>query len=328
LIVSATAPGKLVVIGEYAVLAGAPALVMAVNRYCRADVGPSGDGRNHLRIAASDRNLLEFAPGEPSGTALVDLVLESVSCDEAWRGTLDTADFFDGERKLGIGSSAAAMVAWSAALSDFAGVDAAPDLGRLVAMHRRFQGGRGSGLDIAASLAGGLIEYRLGEGNMPLVANSRLPDGVGFAAVYSGNAATTGKLVGLFDVWRAADPGQANAQIDQLVDIARRGCDAARANDSAAFLREIADYGRELDKLGERIGADLVTADHREIAQHSERSGVAYKISGAGGGDLGLAFSDDPGALAAFGEAVGETYRVIPMAMSEDGLVVEERESE
>ncbi|HEY5623152.1 MAG TPA: hypothetical protein VIV14_05280 [Gammaproteobacteria bacterium] len=328
MIVSATAPGKLVVIGEYAVLEGAPALVMAVNRYCRAEVGPSGDDRNHLRTTSADRIVLEFMPGEPSGSALVDLVLESVACEEAWRGTLDTSDFFYAERKLGVGSSAAALVAWSAALSGFARADAPPDLEGLVGIHRRFQGGRGSGLDIAASLAGGLIEFRLGEGDRPRIAKTKLPDGVSFAAVYSGNPARTGALVAAYEAWRAAEPSQADAQLGPLTDVANRGCAAASANDSAAFLSAMAAYGRALEMLGERIGADLVTAEHREISRHSERSGVVYKISGAGGGDLGLAFSDDPDALAAFGEAVGETYRVIPMAISEEGLVVEERPSD
>lgn len=43
------APGKLVILGEYAVLSpGGPAIVMAVNRYLQVRLRPSGDGRIRL----------------------------------------------------------------------------------------------------------------------------------------------------------------------------------------------------------------------------------------------------------------------------------------
>jgi mevalonate kinase len=53
----ARAPGKLVALGEYAVLEGAPALVLAVDRYCVATLAESGDGLCHLitRAEAEER---------------------------------------------------------------------------------------------------------------------------------------------------------------------------------------------------------------------------------------------------------------------------------
>ena len=42
--VSAIAPGKVILLGEYSVLAGEPALVMAVNRSARVDVTGRSDG--------------------------------------------------------------------------------------------------------------------------------------------------------------------------------------------------------------------------------------------------------------------------------------------
>ena len=43
--VAASAPGKLILIGEYAVLFGAPAAVMAVNRRASVRIEPSQDDR-------------------------------------------------------------------------------------------------------------------------------------------------------------------------------------------------------------------------------------------------------------------------------------------
>ena len=41
--IRARAPGKVVALGEYAVLEGAPALVLAVDRYAAATIAPSED---------------------------------------------------------------------------------------------------------------------------------------------------------------------------------------------------------------------------------------------------------------------------------------------
>ena len=107
--VRATAPGKIVVLGEYAVLAGAPALVVAVDRRCWAEIGPSSDERCHLRIAAPDPVETHFPVGDASGVALVDIVRGAFEPGDepAWSGCVDSGELFDGQSKLGIGSSAA-----------------------------------------------------------------------------------------------------------------------------------------------------------------------------------------------------------------------------
>jgi len=69
----------------------------------------------------------------------------------------DSSAFFDGERKRGLGSSAAVAVALSRALLALAGVEE-PGLALEAALeaHRRSQGGQGSGYDVLASFHGGL----------------------------------------------------------------------------------------------------------------------------------------------------------------------------
>ena len=84
-------------------------------------------------------------------------------------------------------------------------------------------------------------------------------------------------------------------------------------------------YGAELDELGRAVGAEIVTPEHRAVEAEARKRGVAYKVSGAGGGDLGLAMSADPAALQAFKSAVaGQGYRVIDLIPDRRGLVVEE----
>ena len=52
--VTASAPGKIVLCGEYAVLWDAPAVCMAVNRRAVATVAQSGDGDCHLETPGFD----------------------------------------------------------------------------------------------------------------------------------------------------------------------------------------------------------------------------------------------------------------------------------
>ena len=101
-----------------------------------------------------------------------------------------------------------------------------------------------------------------------------------------------------------------------------------RQGDAAAWLEAFAAYGRGLRQLGDEIGAEIVTAEHREIGAEAKRYGVAYKVSGAGGGDLGLACGADLGQLEAFRKSVRDRgFRVINVSLAEHGLVVAHRDA-
>jgi phosphomevalonate kinase len=196
----------------------------------------------------------------------------------------------------------------------------------LISLHRRFQGGSGSGLDVAASLLGGAIVFRLEPLGVPHVGSVRLPNSVGFAGIFAGRSASTPELLARYRAWGADRPKQAAEEQRRLRSIAEAGCAAVRGDDADAFLRAITDYGRGLQSLGVAIGAQIVTAEHRHIGEQAERHGVAYKVSGAGGGDLGIAFATDLQALDAFKKSVSSnSFRVVDFCLAERGLVVEER---
>lgn len=328
----ARAPGKLVVLGEYAVLGGAPALVIAVDRYCRASIGLSTDRACHLETRAPGPERISRAPGEPTGVALVDLVCgETHRLQELkpWRAVLDSAELFDARGKLGLGSSAAALCAWAGVWAGYAGAGGLsvrePEAENLIRIHRALQHGAGSGLDVAASLTGGAIEFRLENGATPRIGTVRLPNSVRFTGVFTGSAASTRGLVARYRDWVTAAPEAAERQWRSMAAVAEAGCAAARNDDKDAFLGAVRDYGRYLDSLGQAMGADIVTADHRAIDAAARDHGIAYKVSGAGGGDLGIAFSPEPESLGAFASSVrSQGYRVIDLDLDHAGLTVEE----
>jgi phosphomevalonate kinase len=331
-VIVARAPGKLVALGEYAVLDGAPAVVLALDRYVEAAIGPSDDGVCRLTVRAADVVERRFAPGATSGAPLVDLVTSTVAAPFAWAATIDSQVLFAGSTKLGLGSSAAVLCAWAAAFNAFArsrGVSVPePRVADLIDLHRRFQGGKGSGLDVAASYTGGAITFTLAASGMPQIGSVRLPNSVGFAGIFAGRSASTPGLVAHYRAWRRDRPREAEALLRRMTALAEAGCAALRGGDAAAWLDAFAAYGRGLQELGEAIGAEIVTAEHREIGAEAARHGVAYKVSGAGGGDLGLACAADSGKLEAFRKSVGDRgFRVINVSLAEHGLVVAQRDA-
>ena len=326
--VSARAPGKVVVLGEYAVLKGAPALVLAVDRYCRAEISENLEALCHLRSWAPKLQEFRFDPLAESGLSLVDTVINDSRLEYPWRGDLDSRALYGELGKLGIGSSAAALTAWAGVWCTFAGLGGIDKnnegLGKLINWHRSLQGGLGSGLDVAASLFGSMISFELQEDSAPVVDSVQLPSGVTFAGVCVGRSASTKDFLKRFNVWQDAFPAQASEQLSELTCLAKAGHAAAAENDSAAFLSVLTEYGECLGELGEAMGVDIVTRAHREIGNEAKRYSVSYKISGAGGGDLGLAFSADTGALKAFLRKMENSqYKIINFGLDRRGLCID-----
>ena len=128
------APGKIVLLGEYAVLDGAPALVLAIDSGVRCEVLP-GDG-----IETPDGDTRYVGPAlEGAPPALYRF--------SDWNPVNLPA-------KAGFGGSAAACVA--------ACLAAGRPATEAYAIHRGVQGG-GSGLDVAASIHGGFLRSEAGQ---------------------------------------------------------------------------------------------------------------------------------------------------------------------
>ena len=165
-----TAPGKLVLLGEYAVLEGAPAVVAAIDRGVVCEITPSeaveietpGDDR-YVRVA-----LREAPPG---------------------RYQFRDARPIEGlATKPGFGGSAAATVAACVA----AGKPATEAFG----VHSKVQGG-GSGIDVYASAFGGVRAFSIGASRAP----SALLECPPMVAVWSGKSAATGPRIRQFLAW-------------------------------------------------------------------------------------------------------------------------------
>jgi len=328
--VRASAPGKIVVSGEYAVLVGAPALVAAIDRRttCTLRVEASGDWRVATHGFAPDavhplgdlvaRDLPREDPAYLCSHVLRHLRTDGVSVGDLPRHLsvdIDSRAGFAAGIKLGVGTSASVCVAFAAALLRLLG--RADDVFPLAyAAHRAAQGGRGSGVDVAAACRGGLVRYTTQPA--PLARRVAMP-AVAFAAFATGAAADTGRHIASFDEWRR---GGIPPSLARLVDASARVADAV--GDARTFVRELRAYAATLRALDETASLGIYNPAHRTLAELAERHAVVYKPCGAGGGDLGAAFALDRAALDAFSRAA-HTHGIaqLSLELEEHGITID-----
>ncbi len=348
------APGKAVLLGEYAVLAGAPGLSMAVDRHacvnmeaCAADecsMAAPQLGIEPVGFAIRPDGRVEWdvsSPGWPRLTQtanlfsfLYGLASRKFGQPDPMRIHIDTSELFidrpGGSVKLGLGSSSAVAVAMDAALRQFAGGKHQPglsmrSLNRLLKPYRRGQDGRGSGIDLATSLCGGLIRYQIID-DQASVTRVRLPDHLYLAFVWTGQTASTPTMLEGFQRWRQDRPEQSQQLLEAMTGVCESAQVAIRQGDSEALIEHFRDYGRLMGKMGSLTGLEVVSPVHARVAGQCERLGLVYKPCGAGAGDLGMVVTTDPGPLQALEDwLVTQDLPLLRLSMDVHGVRVQSR---
>ncbi|HEX7382149.1 MAG TPA: hypothetical protein VF265_08340 [Nevskiaceae bacterium] len=345
--VRARAPGKLVLMGEYAVLEGAPAVVMAVDRHVAVEVGAAKGRRCELYAPDVHDAVLTFAVDAGGGVkwddaahamdfALVVAVIGALAQSgllpsAPWRADLDSATFFDHRDgraiKLGLGSSAALTAALASALVANAGrADILAERGawleRLLAIHRRFQRGRGSGLDVAAAVYGGEIVFR-NRGTTVDVERCAWPAAVERIYVWSGRSASTRAFLEQLTQWRDGEPGAYRRCMDRIGAASEAGVAALRGGAADALLRAVERTTDALRALDRASKIRIFSAEHDAIADAVTAAGGVYKPCGAGGGDLGLALASGEASVRRVTDAVRAAgYRTVELRTDGSGLTV------
>ena len=318
--IEATAPGKMCLLGEYAVLDGAPAVVVAVNRRAQVRVVHNA-GRDLLIAPEVHDRMLSFTRGDDgtvhwpmvddytaSRLSLIARVIERFAPQAPVEIRSGTADFFEEGIKLGFGSSAAVTVAAASALAR-----EPLSLVTLVELHREIQDGRGSGFDVAASRLGGVTVYRA----LPTPKGEKIdmPEGLLLRCVWTGHAASTTGFVRGLDAL-----GPRREAMRELMAVAEEVVAGLSAAPSS-WVQAVRDYAAALQRFAVATTLPIFSGGHADVLRLAAAHGVAYKPSGAGGGDIGVAISDDPQAMRGFVGALAATkMRTIAARPDPDGL--------
>jgi phosphomevalonate kinase len=262
----ARAPGKVVLSGAYAVLSGTPALVIAVERDVVADTArPAEFLTEEVKAALDDAEQAPF---------------------------FDASALREDGRKLGLGSSAAILVASLFALEQ-ARTPAATEaelrervFARALPAHRRAQGG-GSGIDVASSTFGGVLLYRLAPG-APQITPATLPPALAFEVWVCPSSASTPELIGKVTALAARSPDLHARCLGAQASASVAAEAAVLAGDAPGLLAALAGQYRALLALGHAAQAPIVTAELADCAPLAEREGGVLLPAGAGGGDIAL----------------------------------------
>lgn len=307
----ARAPGKLMLSGEYAVLEGARALVMAVDRCVTARFADEGETAGEMREATA---ALEAAVRRGE---LTNMPAPMVFDTRALAGA-------DGQ-KLGLGSSAAGCVA--ALALGLAGEGRAMSreaLGRTARRgHRAAQGG-GSGADVMASALGAVVAFELTDGpdGEPTVSTRGWNPAIPWGVLWTGQSVRTSEMLQRVAALRLR--GWDFAAFVAGIDACTRALERAiESGDGPTVVEAVREHHGRMQGLGEAAGAAIVTEPMARFAAAIEPFGAAVKPSGAGGGDVVLVVAENQDAFAAaMREGASLGFAAVSLAIDAQGVRV------
>lgn len=290
---SGRAGGKVILLGEHAVVYGRPAIAAGLSLGMTAEVlegfGPAIDGDPRARGDARPRELVRAA------ATLVGLDPSNVVVHV--RSELPPG--------RGFGSSAALAVAVLRAL--------AARVGRTLARREELELGRQleavfhgtpSGIDPAAAALGGCFHFVRGEPPTvtPLALARPLPLVIGFDDAER----STGEVVARLRARHTAAPERYEALFDAVAAVVEDGVGAARAGN-------LAELGRAFDRnqaILETLGVSSTDTD-RAVRAARRAGALGAKLTGGGAGGAIIALVSDSTPVVAALKALGMQTRVV-----------------
>ena len=284
------APGKIFLVGEYAVLDEGCAVLAAITRHAKAQFIPRLDGMPPMvseLVRRAKAELGEAAAALPPGAVLVN-----------------TDDFQLGCAAGGLGSSAAIAVATVGAVYEALGltvelrraqISILADAGR-----RATQGDVGSGADTAAATYGGLIQITRHKDKLPGIENLTPPIGLHLVLFSAGRSISTRQMTAGLREYALLEPAAFEHAMESLREIAQRFVASVTARNATGAVVAAGRYGDELAKLAVAASVPIVTENFAQASELAREFGGIAKPAGAGGGEIGIAMFATPEAAELF----------------------------
>jgi mevalonate kinase len=287
--VTASAPGKLMLYGEHAVVYGSPCIVTAVDQRVRVTVEPNGEGEIHVcspnvGLDEYHKKISKLGKDDlPKSMAFVEMLVKRVYEKFGLKTGIRISTESDFSTQFGFGSSAAVVAALAKALDLYFDLKMTQkDIFQIAYQAVLDVQGVGSGFDVAASVYGGTIYYvtpgdiieSVWEGNLPMVVG------------YTGVKADTPTLIR-----QVAELKRNEGWVESVF------ADIINLVNKAKTLFEKKDFvqlGKLMNKNQKLLATLNVSSVELDKMIKGAKDAKAYgaKLSGAGGGDCMIALTD------------------------------------
>jgi mevalonate kinase len=263
--------GKVILLGEHAVVYGVPAIAVGIGRGARARAIPAEAGPSRLHIRGWNIGVDELESGPDLARAFRAL-LDTTRRVKAGLPPFKVDVEVDLPPGAGLGCSAAVGVAIARAIDPLA-LDDSIQL-RAMAWERVFHGNP-SGIDAAVSAGGGCIFFRRGGSIEPVPMAGSLHLCIG----HTGTASSTRSMVDAIAQLRARSPELVETSFEAVRLLVQSARLAMLSGDRSAL-------GRLMDLNQARLsGLLLSTPDIDRLCALSRSAGAfGAKLTGAGGG--------------------------------------------
>lgn len=329
--VTASAPGKVILFGEHAVVYGKPAIAVAVNRLAHVKITERTDPRIYVEIVGLkvkaylnlENETIKILDNQPNNTGLLRYVLNALKIIHArvqstinTESTLNTGLDVTVEIEMpvgsGLGSSAAVTVATLAAAGRYHEVNLEVDEIASLAhqVELEVQGGAASSIDTTLSTYGGAIYLsRDAEKLVKLPLTWEMPLVIG----HTQREGNTGELVGSVRRKKESYPSIINPLLQSIEEVTEEARKALLKRDD----KKLGDLMNINHGLLDALGVNTLALS-RMVYLARQKGALGSKITGGGGGGSIVAYC--PGKI---DEVVNELQMVeqaFPVKLSGEGV--------
>lgn len=319
--ITVSAPGKLMLLGEHAVVFNRPCLVTAVDQrmYTTVEVLDTQD----LQLEASDvqvtgykKSLSTLGQGDvPKGAKFIEFALKNMTEKHKLVTGFKITTKSEFSSQFGFGSSSAATVCVIKAIAELLELPMTQrDMFDVAFQTVLDVQGKGSGFDVAAGVYGGTLHFVTGGELIDPLGITNLPLLVG----YSGVKADTVTLMNQVKALSAKYPETIEAIYNDIEDLVIFAKEAVLDN-AWQSLGELMNFNEGY------LGALGVSTKKLENMIYAAREAGAYgaKLSGAGGGDCIIALAPDEKKDAVSQAIIAAGGEMISVRTNAEGVRVE-----